>query len=175
MKKRDWMRQAQDELGSLCDGIDLNVAWVRYIQHRLNCTDKLDTNGEAVQMKMTFVEWLRVWVESGHWQQRGRGRFVMARHNDVGHYEVGNVSIKSSGENVRDALIGRPLLPETKQKISESNSRPSPATRLAKCVGQPTRKAVVFMGVAYPSIGAAHRATGIDRRIITRFCPKSEE
>ncbi len=59
----------------------------------------------GVEWRLTFEEWFGIWTESGHWEQRGRTRgcYVMARHGDTGPYAVGNVSIITAEQNVRDA------------------------------------------------------------------------
>lgn len=73
---------------------------------------KPDRNGHKIEVKFTFDEWLAVWLQSGklHLRGRGGGKFCMSRHNDLGDYEVGNVSIKSWEENSREAKLGRPGL-----------------------------------------------------------------
>lgn len=55
-------------------------------------------------MKLTFEEWLQIWVDSGHLHERGRkrGQYVMSRVNDLGSYEVGNVFIQTGKQNNRD-------------------------------------------------------------------------
>jgi len=63
--------------------------------------DKRDAAGLPVEMKMSFEQWLQVWIESGKYHLRGnrKGQFVMARKDDLGHYEVGNVDIIPTEEN----------------------------------------------------------------------------
>jgi len=94
--------------------MDKSDAYKKYLAHCRNCSHpqerhahKLDKVGNPVEMRLTFEEWCRIWEESGHWEERGRGGYVMARHNDLGHYEVGNVSIKLSADNIREANVGR--------------------------------------------------------------------
>jgi len=53
----------------------------------------------GIDWKLTFAEWWLVWHESGKWDERGRGGYVMARHSDSGAYERGNVKIIKAGEN----------------------------------------------------------------------------
>lgn len=59
----------------------------------------------GIGWRLTFGQWWRIWIESGHWGQRGRGRdsFVMARHGDAGAYSVGNVYIASNAVNVSES------------------------------------------------------------------------
>jgi hypothetical protein len=55
----------------------------------------------GVEWLMSFDEWWGLWLESGKWNQRGKGdgQYVMGRHGDVGPYAVGNVSIILCNEN----------------------------------------------------------------------------
>ena len=67
---------------------------------------------------MSFEEWMKVWFDSGHAHERGRGKgkFCMARFNDAGDYVVGNVKIISFEENEAE-LWARP---ETLQRIKKA-------------------------------------------------------
>lgn len=60
-----------------------------------------DAARRGIEFKLTFQQWLRIWLASGRWGQRGprRGQYVMARFGDVGPYEEGNVKIIRSEEN----------------------------------------------------------------------------
>lgn len=84
--------------------MDLKFAYKRYKAHLWHCQEKVDRFGNKVEMRLTFEEWVKVWAESGKWDQRGRkrGQYCMSRINDVGHYELGNVEIKSHHENMLD-------------------------------------------------------------------------
>lgn len=61
----------------------------------------------GIEFKLSFIEWWRIWQESGKWGLRGRGigRYCMARFGDKGPYEVGNVVIQLATENSRDAIL----------------------------------------------------------------------
>ena len=87
----------------------LTLLWQKYKYQRWACErrDKRDVDGNPVRMKMSFGEWLDVWERSGHLEDRGLGaeKFVMARLNDRGHYEVGNVKICTHSENSREARM----------------------------------------------------------------------
>lgn len=84
--------------------MDLKLAYKRYKAHLYHCDNKFDRRGNKVEMKLTFEEWVKIWRDSGKWEQRGRcaGQYCMARINDLGHYEVGNVEIKTHRENMAD-------------------------------------------------------------------------
>ena len=87
--------------------------------HRVAKTQP-DRNGHTVTVKMTFEEWLAIWVSSGklHLRGRGAGKFCMGRKDDLGDYEVGNVTIISWEQNSADAKRGRPVKQATRDKMS---------------------------------------------------------
>jgi hypothetical protein len=64
----------------------------------------------GIPFLLTFEEWRDIWDTSGKLEQRGRrrGQYVMARFNDQGAYEVGNVRICTAGDNVAEGLAGKP-------------------------------------------------------------------
>jgi hypothetical protein len=80
-----------------------------YLAQRNKCDKdrKIDRLGNFVKMKLTFQEWMQIWWDSGHLAKRHCHGYVMARTNDTGHYEVGNVRICFWIENVAEA--GRSL------------------------------------------------------------------
>jgi len=75
-----------------------------YTVHRLNAKHR------GIPFLLTFDEWWSIWEASGHWHERGpRGlHYVMARPNDIGGYEVGNVYIITRAENTREGRLGKP-------------------------------------------------------------------
>jgi len=82
---------------------ELQKARNQYSNQKSRCKtmDKRDAAGNPVEMKMSFQEWLQIWIESGKYHLRGnrRGCYVMARKDDLGHYAVGNVDIVTTEEN----------------------------------------------------------------------------
>lgn len=54
------------------------------------------------EWKLTFAEWWKVWEESGHWNERGKGadKYVMWRIDRTGAFEIGNVKIAQFGPMV---------------------------------------------------------------------------
>jgi hypothetical protein len=61
-------------------------------------------NTRNIEFKLTFEEWLDVWNQSGklHLRGRGLGKYCMARNNDIGSYELGNVYIQLNEQNAKD-------------------------------------------------------------------------
>lgn len=66
-------------------------------------TQRKSAGYRALDFSITFADWWKCWQESGHWEQRGRGRnnFCMARIDDKGGYSIGNVTIITNAENSR--------------------------------------------------------------------------
>ena len=89
--------------------MDWKKAKLRYHQQKAQSKSRLDKNGNQILWNLTFEQWIDIWINSGHWDQRGckLGDYCMTRKNDVGHYEVGNVEIKSISENVKEGQTGR--------------------------------------------------------------------
>jgi hypothetical protein len=63
----------------------------------------------GVSFLLSFDEWIKIWNESGHLSERGRGagRFVMSRFNDIGPYSIDNVAIISQEENLSQGHKGK--------------------------------------------------------------------
>lgn len=72
-----------------------------YLHQCYACENKLDKNKNKVDMKLTFEQWLKIWVDSGKIYQRGKriGQYCMCRNDDIGHYEIGNVYIDLASKN----------------------------------------------------------------------------
>jgi hypothetical protein len=78
----------------------------------------------GIPFLFTFDEWLSIWKDSGHFHERGnkRGQYVMARYNDKGAYEIGNVKIITAGENVSEAdtWLGRTHSKEARYNLKRA-------------------------------------------------------
>jgi hypothetical protein len=55
----------------------------------------------GIAWELTFEQWRKIWEDSHHWKNRGRhtDEYCMARYNDVGTYEIGNVRILTNRDN----------------------------------------------------------------------------
>lgn len=81
----------------------------------------VETRG--IPFLLTFDQWLKIWVDSGHLDKRGCsvGCYCMARNGDTGAYELGNVSIVPVQKNMSDATRGKKKPPmSATQKIKLS-------------------------------------------------------
>lgn len=69
--------------------------WKRYRTHKLNAEYR------GISFKLTYPEWVKIWLDSGKIDKSGiKGhQYCMARDKDQGGYELGNVSIVTSIEN----------------------------------------------------------------------------
>ena len=106
---------------------ELNSARKAYEHQCKRCIGgRLDRAGNPIEMRLTFVEWLNVWLESGHWHERGvrKGQYVMSRIGDLGHYELGNVFIQTCSQNSRDANVGKSLSLTSRGRLSKAKCKP---------------------------------------------------
>ena len=64
-------------------------------------TAKNNAKSRGVEWRLTLDEFAKIWLDSGHWGERGchRGQYVMARRGDKGAYAVGNVRIVTVTQN----------------------------------------------------------------------------
>ena len=120
---------------------ELKKARAAFNTQRGSTRKRKDKNGIQIEMRLSFDEWLNIWMQSGHWDERGRkkGQYCMSRINDIGHYEVDNIEIKLFSDNVsenmskhimpqyqKDALVnstkGIPKSKEHRKKLAEARS-----------------------------------------------------
>lgn len=101
-------------------------------------TNKSNAKYRRVEFLFTFEEWIKIWLDSGHWNERGdrKGQYCMARFGDQGPYAVNNVRIVTVEENRKenkkpDIFLGKlsssrigiklgPLSEATKRNISHA-------------------------------------------------------
>lgn len=88
----------------------------KFIMHRAAAKSR------GIPFKFTKAEWFDVWEKSGKWEQRGcrRGQYVMARKDDKGAYEIGNVEIITCSQNIKDSYSNDCHGEESRRKISEA-------------------------------------------------------
>lgn len=94
----------------------LRIAKGRYMSHKHSAI-----YNRKIEFKLTFEEWLDIWVNSGHWFNRGtkKDQYCMSRYNDEGPYAVGNVEIKTNSENLIEGQMHRKTsYADTAKKIS---------------------------------------------------------
>lgn len=93
---------------------------MRDIFRKLYTQQKSNAKQRGVDFKLTLQEWTTIWLESGKWEQRGRGaeKYCMCRLGDAGAYEVENVFIDLGKRNVSDGNKGKLDSAETKARKS---------------------------------------------------------
>lgn len=93
-----------------------NIYLKAYTQHKSNAKMR------GVEFLFTFEQWRDWWIETGKWESRGRGRgkYCMRRHGDVGPYSIDNVFCGTNEENLRDGNLGKTVSQETRGKIAEA-------------------------------------------------------
>lgn len=66
-----------------------------------------NANVRRIGWELTFPDWWRIWQESGHWEDRGRGsgKYCMSRTGDSGPYRIGNVEIVTNKQNIQDGYL----------------------------------------------------------------------
>jgi hypothetical protein len=84
--------------------IDINDSHLYYSSQRQHA------KARGIPFSLTFEEWVEIWDNSGKWHLRGKkkGQYVMARNEDKGGYEKGNVSIIPATINIQLQRAARP-------------------------------------------------------------------
>ena len=127
--------------------MDTKKALAAYNLHKKHCIEKqrLDRNGQLIEMRLSFEEWCKVWLDSGKWELRGnkKGQYCMSRVEDIGHYEVGNVFIQLASDNVRQGQLGRSPTVSASLKRSQSLKRHYENPEARALTGQKSREALV--------------------------------
>jgi len=61
-----------------------------------------------VEFDISFEDWMYVWLDSGYWTLRGKGKgtYNMSRKNDTGPYAKDNVFIQTHEGNASDGHKG---------------------------------------------------------------------
>lgn len=125
---------------------------------------KSNVRQRGLEMRLTFEEWKQIWLDSGHWEERGRGalKYCMMRKGDQGHYEIGNVFIGTGAQNVSDGNLGKPDSEETKRlKSLALSGKPKP---WASGDGNPMHRPEVKAKMSAAIGGGRHYAA---KRVIT--------
>ena len=136
-----------------------------------------------IRWSLRFYQWLNIWVDSGHLQDRGlkHGQYVMSRLNDTGPYAVDNVEIVTSKANIAQRQVKAKcdaMRPQWTQKAKDTRAlrgddwTPTKDYKhLRERTTHPKRRAVVCPdGVVYQSAALAGDAHGKTRAAISHRC-----
>jgi len=68
---------------------------------------KYHSKDRDIPWLFSYEEWLEMWLISGQWENRGRGKgkYQMCRKGDIGAYSPRNCYIGTFEENMRDTRI----------------------------------------------------------------------
>ena len=71
---------------------------------------KWQAKKRGIIWNLTFKQWLDIWQRSGKLELRGKGRgkYCMARLNDIGPYDITNVYIQKFEDNNKDQHLWNP-------------------------------------------------------------------
>jgi hypothetical protein len=118
-----------------------------FIQQRANAKRR------NIEWRMTFEEWLEIWLASGRMGLRGRGvgKYCMSRFGDRGPYALGNVEIKLHEVNVSEGSTGI-------KRTDEQN-----AARTLAMIGNQRG-----VGVKHSAESLAKKAVSFERTIAAR-------
>ena len=77
-------------------------------RHKCYYFQRKNAERRGISWQLTYIQWIRIWIRSGHWKERGRnrGNYCMARFGDKGPYSKLNVKICTVNENISNALVG---------------------------------------------------------------------
>lgn len=100
-------------------GMSLDDYRIHVAQHGSSCVpnsplskyrqQRTNARVRGIAWNFTFPEWWSVWQESGKWDQRGKGGYVMARYGDGDTpYSKDTVYICTQSENSKDGYIVTP-------------------------------------------------------------------
>lgn len=66
---------------------------------------KRSAKNRGISWELTYPEWLEIWQQSGHLNERGKGggKYVMSRMCDMGPYSKENIVIKTHNENSQES------------------------------------------------------------------------
>jgi hypothetical protein len=66
-----------------------------FVQHKNGAKQR------GIDFNIKFADWWKVWQDSGKWEKRCAGGYVMARIMDTGPYEIGNIYITTQSKNIK--------------------------------------------------------------------------
>lgn len=70
-----------------------------FANQRCSARKRKDFMGNSIEWKLTYEQWLSIWGEQLKERGKKAHQKVMARIDDLGNYEVGNVRIITAREN----------------------------------------------------------------------------
>jgi predicted DNA-binding protein YlxM (UPF0122 family) len=95
-----------------------------YSLYKRYSTQRSNSKRRGVEFKLTFQQWLDIWIASGKLRESGKfsKNYVMGRMYDCGAYEVGNVKIIMTNDNLSEISINKAiktLMAHTNKSLEE--------------------------------------------------------
>lgn len=152
---------------------EMKKAKKRYNEQKNGCRCRHDKNGNFIEMRLTFDEWLDIWLSSEHYHKMGacRGHYVMSRYNDIGHYEIGNVFIQLHSDNVRDNNANNQFQEKSRARMIEQRKDPVFQAKNKAAVQTARNKPISCDGQIFPSATQAAQYLAP----VTRLTDKSKQ
>lgn len=99
----------------------IKQAKLKYQDYRANCRKRINKFNLTIEFRLTYDEWIDIWLTSGHWHERGmaRNQYVMSLINNKGNYEVGNLQI-NLGKDATLKSINSPEYQASRQAMLRS-------------------------------------------------------
>lgn len=100
----------------------------------------------GIGFALTFSEWWKIWLDSGHWEERGckKEQYVMARNNDNGPYMIGNVKIIKCERNIAERQMPKG------EHVHNAKLTPSDVLEIRRLDGKMRRQDVADkFGISY--------------------------
>ncbi|MFM0257128.1 hypothetical protein [Paraburkholderia sediminicola] len=89
-------------------------------------SQKSHAKQRSIIFNLTFDEWFDWWQATGKYPKRGRAKdcYVMARFNDTGPYQLGNIYCCTVAENARtgNKLKPRKISQKTRDAATQANT-----------------------------------------------------
>lgn len=124
---------------------EIRDARIKFSEQKKTARRRFDKNNEPIQFELSFEEWIQIWLDSGHWYERGCGKnqYCMARKGDIGPYSIDNIEIIPTSQNKSDGMKGgnstsfkKGNVPSdyNKQRVSETSKNRHNENRIKKYI-----------------------------------------
>ncbi len=103
---------------SLLDNVEVEIRAYRNKLKKAFRAQRANARQRGIKFDFTFAWWVIAWGASGRLYQRGKGynKYVMARYNDIGPYNIDNVKFILGPKNCSEAHLGKPETSRSKER-----------------------------------------------------------
>lgn len=141
-----------------------------YPPHSKAKVEKLrkDAAGNVIEWHLTLEQFKELWKDPHHWANRRIGGYCLARTNDLGHYEIGNVRVATWRENMNEA---RPRYEKKRnEKATSREARMSAAKKIRVKISEETAKEIVLLVKSGLTQATVADAYGISQMTVSNMC-----